>query len=223
MQHLAIIMDGNRRFARERGLPVWEGHRKGAETIENAVDWVFRKHEIPKLTVYAFSLKNFDRNRVEREALMRLFEREFKKLVEDPRIVENRVRVNVIGRTEMMPERVKRAISEAEEATAHFEKNEFNLAVAYDGKAELADAFNKLLSEGRESVDENAIEESLYLSSPPDLIIRTGGEKRLSGFLLWLSSYSEFHFTDTLWPAFSEEDLKKAIEDYKSRERRFGH
>jgi len=223
MQHIAIIMDGNRRFAKAHRLPIWEGHRKGAETIENVVEWVFEKHGIKTLTVYAFSLKNFSRNELERAALMKIIAHEFRKLKNDPRIIRNEVRVRAVGRIDLMPKEVRDAIAAAEEATKHYTKHEFNLAVAYDGRAELVDTFNKLLSNGAKTVDEATIEKNLYLSSPPDLIIRTGGESRLSGFLLWLSSYSEFYFTNTYWPEFSQTDLETAILDYETRERRFGH
>lgn len=222
MEHLAIIMDGNRRFARKCGKPVWLGHNKGAEVLEDVVDWVFGKRDIKTLTVYAFSLKNFERNAVERAALMKILADEFKKLKTDPRITENEVRVRAIGRLELMPEEVLKAIRDAEQATAHFTKHEFNLAVAYDGRAEMVDAINGILSLGVGQVNEKTIQEHLYLSNAPDLIIRTGGEVRLSGFLLWLSSYSEFYFTDTFWPEFSEAELDAALSDYAERERRFG-
>lgn len=223
MDHLAIIMDGNRRYAKARGVPIWEGHRKGAETIERMADSVFTNHGIKTLTVYGFSLKNFARNQLEKAALFKLLEYEFKKLAKEPKIFDNDVKVRAVGRIDLMPENVRRAISQAEEATKNHTKHEFNLAVAYDGRDEIVHAVNEILRTGAREVTEELIEKNLFLSNAPDLIIRTGGEQRLSGFLLWLSSYSELFFTDTYWPDFSEEILSKALDSYKTRERRFGH
>ncbi len=229
-KHIAIIMDGNRRYSKIQGnIDVVKGHEMGVDTLERVLDWVIDLG-IEIITVYAFSTENFHREEHEVEGLMKLFVKNFKRLVTHEKIHRNEVKVNVVGRTDLLPEEVKEAIRDAEEATKHYTKRVFNLAIGYDGRLEIIDAVKKIyekIDDGKLSIDdldEDLISEHLYTAGieDPNLIIRTSGEERLSGFLLWQSSYSELYFCDTLWPEFRKTDFLRAIRDYQARDRRFG-
>ena len=229
-KHVAIIMDGNRRYARLQGnTDVIKGHELGVDSLENVLDWSIELG-IKIVTAYAFSTENFNRPKKEVEGLMKLFVINFKKLVDHEKIHKNEVRVKVVGRTELLPDDVKDAIKEAEEATKHYNKRLFNLAIGYDGRLEIIDSFKKIINEVQEGkitvddVDEELVSKNLYTEGldDPNLIIRTSGEERLSGFLLWQSSYSELYFCETLWPELRKVDFLRAIRSYQARERRFG-
>ncbi len=229
-KHIAIIMDGNRRYSKIQGnIDVVKGHEIGVDTLEKVLDWVIDLG-IEIITVYAFSTENFHRKPHEVDGLMKLFVKNFKRLVTHEKIHNNEVKVNVVGRTELLPDEVKEAIRDAEEATKHYKKRVFNLAIGYDGRLEIIDAVKKIyekIDDGKLTIndlDENLISEHLYTAGieDPNLIIRTSGEERLSGFLLWQSSYSELYFCDTLWPEFRKTDFLRAIRDYQARDRRFG-
>ena len=229
-KHVAIIMDGNRRYARLQGnVDVVKGHELGADTLEKVLDWSIELG-IEIITVYAFSTENFNRPKEEVEGLMKLFIYNFKRLVNHEKIHKNEVRVQVVGRTELLPDNVKEAIHEAEEATKHYNKRFFNLAIGYDGRLEIIDSFKKIIEEVQagnitiDDVDEELVSKNLYTAGldDPNLIIRTSGEERLSGFLLWQSSYSELYFCETLWPELRKVDFIRAIRSYQARDRRFG-
>ena len=229
-KHVAIIMDGNRRFAKLQGnIDVIKGHELGVDTLENVLDWSIELG-IEIITVYAFSTENFKRPQKEVEGLMRLFVVNFKRLVDHEKIHKNEVRVKVVGRTELLPDDVKEAIDEAEEATKNYNKRFLNLAIGYDGRLEIIDSFKKIIKDVQEGkitvddVDEELVSKNLYTEGidDPNLIIRTSGEERLSGFLLWQSSYSELYFCETLWPELRKVDFLRAIRSYQARERRFG-
>lgn len=229
-KHVAIIMDGNRRFAKLQGnIDVIKGHELGVDTLENVLDWSIELG-IEIITVYAFSTENFNRPQNEVEGLMRLFVINFKRLVDHEKIHKNEVRVKVVGRTELLPDDVKEAIDEAEEATKNYNKRFLNLAIGYDGRLEIIDSFKKIIKDVQEGkitvddVDEELVSKKLYTEGidDPNLIIRTSGEERLSGFLLWQSSYSELYFCETLWPELRKVDFLRAIRSYQARERRFG-
>ena len=229
-KHVAIIMDGNRRYARLQGnIDVVKGHELGADTLENVLDWSIELG-IEIITVYAFSTENFNRPKEEVEGLMNLFIYNFKRLVDHEKIHKNEVRVKVVGRTELLPDDVKEAIKEAEDATKHYNKRFFNLAIGYDGRLEIIDSFKKIIEQVQDGkisiddVDEELVSKNLYTEGidDPNLIIRTSGEERLSGFLLWQSSYSELYFCETLWPDLRKVDFLRAIRSYQARERRFG-
>ena len=229
-KHVAIIMDGNRRFAKLQGnIDVIKGHELGVDTLENVLDWSIELG-IEIITVYAFSTENFNRPQNEVEGLMRLFVINFKRLVDHEKIHKNEVRVKVVGRTELLPDDVKEAIDEAEEATKNYKKRFLNLAIGYDGRLEIIDSFKKIIKDVQEGkitvddVDEELVSKNLYTEGidDPNLIIRTSGEERLSGFLLWQSSYSELYFCETLWPELRKVDFLRAIRSYQARERRFG-
>ncbi|MBQ8018734.1 MAG: di-trans,poly-cis-decaprenylcistransferase [Methanobrevibacter sp.] len=229
-KHVAIIMDGNRRYSKLQGnIDVVKGHEIGVDTLENVLDWSIELG-IEIITVYAFSTENFNRPQHEVEGLMNLFVKNFKRLVNHEKILKNEVKVKVVGKTELLPENVREAIKEAEDATAHFNKRLFNIAIGYDGRLEIIDSFKKIIEQVQageitiDDVDEDLVSKNLYTGGldDPNLIIRTSGEERLSGFLLWQSSYSELYFCETLWPELRKVDFIRAIRSYQERERRFG-
>ena len=229
-KHVAIIMDGNRRFSKLQGnIDVVKGHEIGVDTLEKVLDWSIELG-IEIITAYAFSTENFNRSEHEVEGLMNLFVKNFKRLVTHEKIHKNEVKVKVVGRTELLPESVRQAIKEAEEATAHYNKRLFNLAIGYDGRLEIIDSFKKIIKDVQDGkisideVDEDLVSKNLYTKglADPNLIIRTSGEERLSGFLLWQSSYSELYFCETLWPELRKVDFIRAIRSYQARDRRFG-
>jgi len=229
-KHVAIIMDGNRRYSKLQGnMDVVKGHEIGVDTLEKVLDWSIELG-IEIITVYAFSTENFNRPKHEVEGLMKLFVKNFKRLVDHEKIHRNEVKVKVVGRTELIPKSVREAIKEAEDATAHYNKRLFNIAIGYDGRLEIIDSFKKIIEQVQageitiDGVDEDLVSANLYTEglADPNLIIRTSGEERLSGFLLWQSSYSELYFCETLWPELRKVDFIRAIRSYQERERRFG-
>ena len=229
-KHIALIMDGNRRFSKLQGnIDVVKGHEIGVDTLEKVLDWSIELG-IEIITAYAFSTENFNRPEHEVEGLMNLFVVNFKRLVTHEKIHRNEVRVKVVGRTELLPDNVKEAINEAEESTKHYKKRLFNIAIGYDGRLEIIDSFKKIIKDVQDGkisiddVDEDLVSKNLYTEGldDPNLIIRTSGEERLSGFLLWQSSYSELYFCETLWPELRKVDFIRAIRSYQARDRRFG-
>ncbi len=221
LNHVAIIMDGNGRWAKKRGLPRTFGHRAGVENVRKVVRYC-SDNNIGYLTVYAFSTENFSRPADEVSALMDLLIEYFNKEIDE--LFANDVRVNIIGDTSMFSPKVKQAIENAHKKTKDCKKLVFSVALGYGARAEIAQAINKMLAEGKSNVTEEDISKYLYTFDmpDPDLIIRTSGEQRLSNFLLYQAAYSEFYFTDTLWPDFDEKEFDKAIEEYQRRDRRFG-
>jgi undecaprenyl diphosphate synthase len=220
---VAIIMDGNARWARRRRLPVVAGHRAGTRalrrTIEAALDL-----GVESLCVFAFSTENWSRPQHEVEALMELFGEAVER--ELPDLVRQGVRARFVGRRDRAPERVRRTMDNLESATQAGNRMELWVAFDYGGRAEIVQAARRLIEEGVDprDVDENAIAARLYTPElpEPDLLIRTSGEMRMSNFLLWQVAYSELVFVETLWPDFGERDLRRALEEYTSRRRRFG-
>jgi len=215
-RHVAIIMDGNARWASDRGLPVLEGHREGArtlkQTVRNAVSL-----DVAELTVYAFSTENWTRPRGEVEGLMAMFAELIES--ETPELDEEGVRMRFIGRREGISDDLLRRMAWAEEVTAGNERMTLFVAFNYGGRAEIVDA-----AERYEGGGEEAFGELLYAPemTDPELLIRTSGERRLSNYLLWQCAYSELVFSEKLWPDFSKEDLASALDEYEARERRFG-
>ena len=229
-KHVAIIMDGNRRYTRVQGnMEVTRGHELGVDTLEKVLDWSIDLG-IEIVTAYAFSTENFNRSEKEVKGLMDLFVKNFKRIVNHEKIHRNKVRVKVVGRIELLPDDVKEAIKEAEDATKDYHDRLFSLAIGYDGRLEIVDAVKKIYQKieagelSIDDVDEKLINDNLYTEglADPNLIIRTSGEERLSGFLLWQSSYSELYFCDSLWPELRKIDYLRAIRDYQARDRRFG-
>ena len=229
-KHLAVIMDGNRRYAESLGLAPYEGHVVGKNTLESLSDWC-RGLNIRYLTVYAFSLENFNRKDEELEPLMDLFEESFRSAGDDPRVHENKVRVRALGHRELLPDRVVEAIEYAESRTKDYRDYNYNLAVAYGGRQEIVRSVKRIarkIESGEISsnqVDIAMISENLYTGDlpDPDLILRTSGEERISNFLLWQLAYSELYFADVFWPEMRKIDFLRAIRSFQQRKRRLGH
>jgi undecaprenyl diphosphate synthase len=219
-RHLGIILDGNRRWAKERNLPTLEGHKKGLETLKQTA-LLCRKKGIKILTVFCFSTENWNRSQEEINYLMNLLHTGFIMHFRD--LKKENIKVRVIGQKERLPENIIKEIIATEKETENNDGMIFNVALSYGGRAELVDAIKKIVKSGidPDKITENTVKENLW-TSDVDLIIRTGGEQRLSGFLLWHAAYSEFLFVNKYWPEFSETDLDAALADYASRQRRFG-
>jgi undecaprenyl diphosphate synthase len=222
-RHIAIVMDGNRRWARGRHLPVIAGHRQGVETIRRTVR-AARDRGVEYVTLYSFSTENWKRDPDEVGGLMRLLEETIRR--ETPTLVQDGVRLRIIGRLGELSDGVRRAIEEAARATDAGKNGTMTIAFNYGGRAEIVDAVRRLVEEGVPAVriDEAAIAERLYAPEhpDPDLLIRTGGELRVSNFLLWEVAYAEMWATDVLWPDFAVEHLDQALASYARRERRYG-
>jgi undecaprenyl diphosphate synthase len=217
---VAIIMDGNGRWAEQRGLPVAEGHRAGTRalrrTVEAAIDL-----GVESLTVYAFSTENWTRPPDEVDALMEIFDETIDR--ELPDLAAQGVRTRFVGRRDRAPDELRRKMAALEETTAANERLQLWIAFDYGGRAEIVDAARRLVEEGVEP-DEELFRSYLYAPDmpDPDLLIRTSGELRISNFLLWQLAYAELVFVDTLWPDFGADDLRAALDDYAGRRRRFG-
>ena len=223
VRSVAIIMDGNARWARRRRLPVIAGHDAGTRALHRTIDGALELG-IESLCVFAFSTENWSRPQDEVEALMELFVDAVRR--ELPHLVRNGVRARFVGRRDRAPEQVRETMDGLEAATLGGARMQLWIAFDYGGRAELVDAARRLVEDGIDprDVDENAVASRLYAPEmpDPDLFIRTSGELRMSNFLLWQAAYSELVFVDTLWPDFGERDLRRAVEEYATRRRRFG-
>ncbi len=230
-EHVAIILDGNRRWANSQELNPWLGHKKGAETVEQLLDWSYMLG-VKYVTLYMFSTENFRRSSNEVEQIMQIADEKFRKLLTDERIHKNKVHVKVIGRTNLLPKSLQELITNVEQTTANYNNYFWNFAFAYGGRAEIVDAAKTIAEKVKngelniDDVTESTFEKYLYTShmtkADPDMIIRTSGEERLSGFLLWQAAYSELLFLDVYWPNFRFIDLLRAIRTFQNRKRRFG-
>jgi tritrans,polycis-undecaprenyl-diphosphate synthase [geranylgeranyl-diphosphate specific] len=229
VNHLAIIMDGNRRFAWRSNLATGLGHRIGKQKLERVLDWVLELN-IPWFTVYALSTENLNRPQEELDVLFDLYVEGLRDIADDERIHENKVRVNIIGRRELLPERVNDAIDYAESKTADYDQFVFTVCLAYGSREEMITAIQSIAKDfaagdiSLDAINQQAVSDRLYTADmpDPDLVIRTSGEERISNFLLWQMAYSELYFTDVFWPSFSKKDLLKAIRTYQDRGRRYG-
>ena len=226
-RHIAIIMDGNGRWAQRRHLPRVAGHRAGVRTAREVIETCAKLH-VPALTLYAFSLENWRRPKAEIDFLMRLLRDYLRK--ELPIIHKNNIRLLVIGRPEQLPAGVRKDMEMAMETTAGNTGMKLVVALNYGGRAELVDAFNAILERVRDNglstykIDEQTVSDHLYTAGlpDPDLLIRTSGEMRVSNFLLWQIAYAEMYVTDVLWPDFERKHLLEALLDFQHRERRYG-
>ena len=229
VDHLAIIMDGNRRFAWSKALETDIGHKMGKMKLEQVLDWVLEL-EIHYFTVYALSTENLNRPDTELEGLFNLYIEGLKDIADDKRIHQNKVKVQIIGRRELLPESVIAAIDYAEQKTAEYDEYIFTVCLAYGSREELLGAIKSIATDHKsgdlnlDSIDEKEVSKRLYTAQmpDPDLVIRTSGEERISNFLLWQMAYSELYFSDVFWPSFSKKELLKAIQTYQARKRRFG-
>ena len=222
-EHIAIIMDGNGRWARAKTLPRSAGHKQGVKAVRNITE-ICGELGVKYLTLYTFSEENWNRPQMEVSALMKLLVSSLKREVRD--LDKNNVRFTVIGNVSKMDKFVQNELNEAIELTQNNDGLNLNLALSYGGRQEIITAFKRLYSQinSSDEITEAQFESHLYTSNipDPDLLIRTGGEMRVSNFLLWQIAYTEFHITNTFWPAFGRKELLMAISDYQQRERRFG-
>lgn len=225
LNHVAIIMDGNGRWAKAKGLTRIKGHEEGVENAKRIVK-IAQKYSIKYLTLYAFSSENWGRPKEEVDALLQLLEIFLVTYAQE--LIENKIKVSIIGQYRELPDKVVSAIDRLIHNTSHFTEYHLILAINYSSRIEIVETFKEILKSKNnipiEKIDWHLIEEHLDTREipDPDLIIRTSGEHRLSNFLLLQGAYSEIYFTETYWPDFNEQDFQKAIEYYKTRERRFG-
>lgn len=232
--HLGLILDGNRRFAREKRLKdPSEGHQKGADKLDEVLGWC-QELGIKVITIWVLSTDNLSRDAQELDKLLKVIERKILDLTHNPIVHKNQVRIKAVGQLSVLPPSTRKAINEAEKATKDYDCQYLNIAIGYSGRQEIADAFKKMLKDKKKEcasldeiikeIDPEVISNYMYEYElpDPDLIIRTSGEIRLSGFLLWQSAYSEFYFCDVFWPSFRKIDLLRAIRSYQQRQRRFG-
>jgi short-chain Z-isoprenyl diphosphate synthase len=233
-RHVGVILDGNRRYARERGMSdPTAGHAAGARKIEELLDWCWDL-QLPYVTIWLLSTENLDRTSAEVSGLLRIIEGTVTRIAHHPKAVERGLQVTAVGALDLLPAETRRVLKEAEEATADHDRFFLQVAVGYGGRREISDALRSLLLDRAEqgqtieevaaTLEPEAIGDHLYTTGfpDPDLIIRTSGELRLSGFLLWQSAHSEFYFCDPYWPEFRRIDFLRALREYQRRHRRFG-
>ena len=224
-KHLGVILDGNRRFAKRLMKSPQKGHEWGYKKVRELINWC-AELKINELTLYCFSIENFDRPKREFDYLMKLFTKAFRELLKEKEI--KKMKIKFIGRSWMFPKELQKAMFELKEKTKNNGPLKINFAMAYGGRAEIVDAVKKIAEAVKynnldpKEINEKTVEDNLYLSSEPDLVIRTS-ESRLSGFLLWQSSYSEIIFLpNILWPEFTKENFIDCLKEYSDRDRRFG-
>lgn len=225
-RHIAIIMDGNRRFAKKLGLEESQGHEFGSKKAEEVLEWCWQLG-IKMLTLYAFSTENFKRSEEEKRNIFRILERELRRLLTDRRTYEREVRVRLVGKRSLLPEKLLKLVEEVERATMSHNKRFLNIAVAYGGRQELIDATKRIVEKVLKGelmpsqIDERIVEENLYseheLYARVDIVIRSGGEQRLSNFLPWQTANSVAYFCDVFWPEFRKIDLLRAIREWQRR------
>lgn len=223
--HIVLLPDGNRRWARQRGWSTLKGHQEGYKNITRFCKWC-KNRGVKVLTAFGFSTENWNRPKEEVKYLMKLLEKELRQAIKKYKKSPEGVKVKIIGQKEKLPKSLQKVIKKIEELTKNNKKFQLNLAISYGGRWDIAQAIKKII---KRKIPAKKITEELvdnYLSTakfpPPDLIIRTGGEKRLSNFLLWQAAYAELFFIDKMWPDFTEKDLDKILKEYIRRHRRFG-
>jgi tritrans,polycis-undecaprenyl-diphosphate synthase [geranylgeranyl-diphosphate specific] len=222
-KHIAIILDGNRRFAKRLILEPWKGHEYGRDKVEELLDYA-KELGINELTLYCLSCENIkSRPKNELEFLYKIFKETFKK-IDREKIHQNKIKMRFIGNLELLPQDLKEQCIRLEKDTENYKNFIVNFAIAYGGRQELVNAVKRIIEKKikAEDIDDSVIEKNLLLNDEPDIIIRTGGEKRTSNFLPWQSSYSEWFFLDKMWPEFEKQDLINCIEEFRLRKRNFG-
>jgi tritrans,polycis-undecaprenyl-diphosphate synthase [geranylgeranyl-diphosphate specific] len=228
IKHLGVILDGNRRFAKRLMLQPWKGHEWGAKKVHKLMNW---SHDlgVKELTLFAFSVQNFNRPKQEFDYLTNLFRKEFDNLNQPEHIAELKekgVKINFLGRTHMFAPDIQQKMKHLMDNTKNNTALTVNFAMAYGGQEEILDAMSAMADKIRtgeiKDITKEVFENHLYTKSEPELIIRTGGDKRTSNFMIWQSWYSEWAFLDKFWPEFEKEDLISVVTDYENRERRFG-
>ncbi len=228
-EHIAIILDGNRRGSQKLGVEYEEGYHLGAQKLEEVLDWCWELG-VKIITCWVFSTDNFTRPDSQVKSIMQLAKEYLQKFREDKRVHNNQIQLKVLGRINLLPSEVQEEIKKTEKATGNYNKFRFNLCMAYGGRAEIVDALKDIIVKAKNNeIDLNDVNEDLIASHlytvgvpDPDLIIRSSGEERLSGFLLWQAAYSEYYFADVFWPLFRKIDLWRAIRTFQGRKRRYG-
>ncbi|MEM0372796.1 MAG: polyprenyl diphosphate synthase [archaeon] len=218
---MAIIPDGNRRYAQKERIPLSLAYERACDKVESVLDWALESKRVDEVTIWGLSTENFTRDADQLKLLNDIFIKNFEKLIGSEKIYKNRVRVRVVGKREMLDKKLVGLIEKTEEATRFNNAFSLNIALAYGGRQEILNAVAKALQQG-EGVTEDSIQKNLYVTRNPDLIIRTSGVQRLSGYLAWQSGYSELYFSKQLWPEFSRDEFFKALEFYDSTKRNFG-
>ena len=228
LNSIAFIPDGNRRYARKVGVNYAKSYQLGTRKAWEVIDWLKEYPQIKAGTFYTLSLENLARGKLELRVLLKLFEMELDRVKKSRVFEEQGIKLKFLGRLDSLPKKIRQKISDAEELTADFEKKQVNLALGYNGQAEIVDAakaFAEQYKQGEanlEDLDETSFSNYLYSPAQPDLIVRTSGTQRLSGFLTYQSAYSELYFSEKFWPEFQEQDLGDAVQEFSARERRFG-
>ena len=229
LKSIAFIPDGNRRYAQKARISLLESYKLGTQKAWDVLDWLVKYPQIKVGTFYTLSLENFSRSRLELHALFKIFGRELDAIHERPIVEEQKIAFKLLGRLEQLPEKLQKKMRSVEEQTSQNKKHTVNLAIGYNGQAEIVDAAKKIAEQYKnnqlqlEKIDESAFKNYLYGNfAEPDLLIRTSGTQRLSGFLTYQSAYSELCFINKFWPELEESDLDCAIGDFSDRQRRFG-
>lgn len=226
-RHVGIILDGNRRLAKRLMVKPWKGHEWGAKKVRKLFEWA-HDLDVKELTLYCFSLENFDRPKQEFDYLMKLFKKEFKQLINNKDVDKYKVRVNFIGRLWKFDQELQGLMNKVMEKTKEYSNYVVNFAIGYGGQQEVVDAVKKIASQVQsgelnvDQINEETFADALWLKSEPDLIVRTGGDKRTSNFLNFQSAYSEWIFLEKYWPEFEKEDLIACVDEFAQRKRRFG-
>lgn len=220
--HIGIILDGNRRWAKQHLWKPWEGHNKGFEKLKNLLNWILEL-QIRETSLYCFSIQNFNRAEEEKEHLFNIFRREIDDLINDLRVDENRIKIRFAGRTSLFPEDIQKKIQELVEKTKDYGQYIINFGMAYGGREEIIDTVNKLLKENKTEITEEEFLQNMWVPENLDIVIRTSGEHRLSNFFPFQSTYAELFFLEKHWPDFEKEDLINVINEFEEkRQRRFG-
>ena len=224
LEHIAFIMDGNGRWAKNKNMPISYGHKKGVEVIDIILKESLKHNNIKMLTFYAFSTENWKRSETEIKYLFKLVKEFYKKKKKD--FIENNIQFKFIGSTEKIPENILKIFNDFENETKECDRLIVNIAFNYGGRQEIIDAVNKIIKEKKENINIEEFEKYLYsnnnLYNNVDLLVRTSGEERISNFLLWQIAYTEFLFMDKYWPDINEQDFTYLISEYEKRNRRFG-
>ena len=222
-KHIGIILDGNRRFSKRLMKEPWKGHEYGAKKLESLFTWL-KELDIKQLTLYVFSVENFNRPKFEFDHLMGLFRKEFSKYKDDSRIHDNKIRINFVGQLHLFPEDVQEKAKALMDATKDYNDYVVNFAFGYGGREEILDAIKKVVKKGVDinNLSKEEFNSYLSISDEFDLVIRTGGDHRSSNFFPWQTTYAEWFFLDKMWPEFEKEDLLRVINQFENRDRRFG-
>ncbi len=225
--HVGMIMDGNRRFAKKLMKEPWKGHEYGEEKFEEVLKWC-EEFNVNELTLYTFSLQNFNRPKHEFDYLMNIIRKTYKKLKDDSRFTKGNMKVRYLGRIDLFPQDIQDICHQLEEQTKDNSSFKLNFCFGYGGREEVVDAVHAIAEDVKagkvlpSQVDEDLIDSYVYLADQPDFIIRTGGDKRTSNFLIWQSAYSEWFFLDKMWPELEKEDFATCMKEFENRNRRFG-